>query len=68
MVQHRFDNVAGTAPMWREQEVFRKLHFTMEYKMKILGFITKCFRGNSSNPAMHSDPECKSNGQVKTHG
>ena len=52
MVQHRFDNVAGTAPMWREQEVFRKLHFTMEYKMKILGFITKCFRGNSSDPAM----------------
>ena len=49
-VQHRFDNVAGVAPVWREQDVFKKLHFTMEYKVKIISFISKCFRGNSSDP------------------
>ena len=48
-VQHRFDNVAGVPPVWREKEVFRKLHFTMDCKLKIVGFISKCFRGNSSD-------------------
>ena len=51
MRQHRFDNVAGALPVWREKEVFRKLHFTMEYKMKILGFITQCFKGNANDLA-----------------
>ena len=51
-VQHRFDNVAGVAPVWREHDVFRKLHFTMDYKVKIIGFISKCFRGNSSDSDM----------------
>ena len=53
-VQHRFDNVAGSVPVWREQEVFKKLHLTMDYKIKILGFIFKCFRGNSNDPAVAS--------------
>ena len=53
-VQHRYDNVAGSVPVWREQEVFKKLHFTMDYKKKILGFIFKCFRGNSSDQAVAS--------------
>ena len=53
-VQHRFDNVAGSVPVWREQEVFQKLHLTMDYKIKILGFIFKCFRGNSSDQAAAS--------------
>ena len=51
-VQHRFDNVAGVAPVWREHDVFRKLHFTMDYKVKIIGFISKCFRGSSSDSDM----------------
>ena len=49
-VQHKFDNVAEVAPVWREQDVFKQLHFTMEYKVKIVSFISKCFRGNSSDP------------------
>merc|ERR1711954_102411 len=42
-VQHRFDNVAGIAPVWRERKVFRKLHFTIDCKLKIISFISKCF-------------------------
>ena len=53
-VQHRYENVGGIAPVWREPEVFRKLHFTMDYKLKIIGFISKCFQGNSSDPALAS--------------
>ena len=49
-VQHKFDNKPGATQIWREKEVFRKLHFTMENKMKILSYISNCFRGNAGEP------------------
>ena len=47
-VQHKFDNKPGSTQIWREHEVFRKLHFTMENKLKLLSYISNCFRGNAS--------------------
>ena len=46
--QHKFDNKPGATPIWHETEVFRKLHFTMENKLKIIGHISKCFQSNAS--------------------
>ena len=46
--QHKFDNKPNATPIWRETEVFRKLHFTMENKLKIIGHISKCFQANIS--------------------
>ena len=48
-VQHKFDNKPGATPIWRETEVFKKLHFTVENKLKIVGFIASCFQGNQNN-------------------
>ena len=50
-VQHKFDNKEGATPIWREQEIFRKLHFTKEIKVKIMEHITKCFVCNSEKSA-----------------
>ena len=47
--QHKFDNKPGATQIWRETEVFRKLHFTTENKLKIVGFIASCFKGNQNN-------------------
>ena len=47
--QHIFDNKPGSAPVWREKAVFKKLHLTPENKMKMVGYIASCFRGNSHN-------------------
>ena len=53
-VQHKFDNKEGATPVWREQEVFRKLHFSREIKVKIVEYITKCFICNSEKFASQS--------------
>ena len=45
--QHKFDNKQGATPVWREQEVFKKLHFTMDIKVKIMSHISTCFISNS---------------------
>ena len=45
--QHKFDNKQGATPVWREQEVFKKLHFTMDIKVKIMAHISTCFTSNS---------------------
>ena len=45
--QHRFDNRPGASKVWREPEVFRKLHFTKEIKVKIVEHISKCFMSNT---------------------
>ena len=47
-VQHRWDNKPGCTPVWREEQVFRKLHFVMDIKVKMMGFISKCFLDNSA--------------------
>jgi hypothetical protein len=47
--QHKFDNKPNATQIWRETEVFRKLHFTPENKLKIVGFIASCFKGNQNN-------------------
>ena len=49
--QHRFDNKEGATAIWKEKEVFRKLHLTMENKVKVITNISNCFKGNvQSNP------------------
>ena len=45
--QHKFDTREGVQKVWREREVFRKLHFTQEIKSKIVGFTINCFEQNS---------------------
>ena len=45
--QHKFDNRDGATKIWRENEVFRKLHFTMDVKVKIMDHISTCFITNS---------------------
>jgi hypothetical protein len=41
--QHTFDTRQGTQKVWREKEVFRKLHFTQELKANIVGYAINCF-------------------------
>ena len=45
--QHKFDTVPGVKRIWRESEVFRKLHFVPEQKLKIVEYIMKRFQDNS---------------------
>ena len=45
--QHKFDNKPGAKPIWRDNKVFKKLHFTMENKLEIVEHISNCFRGNA---------------------
>ena len=45
--QHKFDTAPGAKQNLRETEVFRKLHFTQEQKLKIVKYIIKCFEDNS---------------------
>ena len=47
-VQHRFDTRPGATQIWREKDVFRKLHFTMDIKMKLAGHVSSCFKINSN--------------------
>ena len=44
--QHKFDTKPGVTPIWKETKVFRKLHFTMDVKLKLVGYITECFKNN----------------------
>ena len=46
--QHRFDTKEGSTAIWKEREVFRKLHLTMENKVKVINNISSCFKGNST--------------------
>jgi hypothetical protein len=45
--QHKFDTRAGTAKVWRETEVRRKLHFTADIKLRIMTSIQKIFTNNA---------------------
>ena len=47
--QHKFDTLPDAKRIWRETEVFKKLHFTQEQKLKIMGYIMKCFNDNSKH-------------------
>ena len=46
--QHKFDTGKGAKQIWRETEVFRKLHFTLVMKIKIVGFALNCFDQNTN--------------------
>ena len=50
--QHKFDTKPGTTQIWREKEVHRKLHFTMDNKLKIISYINECFKSNSIGQAV----------------
>ena len=52
--QHIFDTKPGATPVWRETDVFRKLHFTMEKKLKMVSHITTCFRENTKRVSGHN--------------
>ena len=41
--QHKFDTNPGTAKIWRETQVRKKLHFTPEIKLKIVSSILNIF-------------------------
>ena len=43
----KFDSRAGTAQVWRETEVQRKLHFTADIKLRIMTSIQKIFTNNA---------------------
>ena len=49
--QHKFDNKPGATQVWRETDVFKKLHFTMENKLKIIQYISSCFDANKEEQA-----------------
>ena len=53
-IQHKFDTNPGATPIWRETEVFRKLHFTMDIKLKLAEHITTCFNINSGQSNSNS--------------
>ena len=42
-LQHKFDTKPGVTPIWREKEVFKKLHLTVENKMKEMQYIIKFY-------------------------
>ena len=44
--QHKFDTKKGAQQIWREREVFRKLHFTQEIKAKIVNSAQDVFENN----------------------
>ena len=45
--QHIFATKPGATKIWRETEVFKKLHFTTDVKLKIISKISSCFKANS---------------------
>ena len=45
--QHKYDTRPGATRIWREQEVAKKLHFTMENKLKIMQYLQKTFKSNA---------------------
>ena len=45
--QHKYDTRPGATSVWREKEVAKKLHFTMENKLKIIQYLQKTFQNNA---------------------
>ena len=45
--QHKFDTREGSAKIWREREVFKKLHFTSDNKLKLIKYLQNTFKNNS---------------------
>ena len=45
--QHKYDTKPNSKRVWEEDEVFKKFHFTMEVKLKILSYINNCFKANA---------------------
>ena len=45
--QHKFDTREGATQIWREKEVFRKLHFTTHIKAKVVSYAINCFEQNT---------------------
>ena len=45
--KHKYDTRPGAKAIWREREVFRKLHFTMENKVKIIEYMQNTFKNNA---------------------
>lgn len=52
--QHIFDTKPGSIPVWRESQVFKKLHFTMERKLKLVSHLSTCFKENAERVKGHN--------------
>ena len=50
--QHKFDNKPGAKQVWREQEVFKKLHFTAENKLKVVQYLQNKFKNSMGKPGV----------------
>ena len=57
--QHKYDTKPGSKAIWREKEVFRKLHFTMENKMKIVVYMQKTFKNNAKRASITTNTTTK---------
>ena len=44
--QHKFDTRPGASKIWREDDVFKKLHFTSLNKLKIVRYLQNTFKNN----------------------
>ena len=53
-VQHIFDTKPGATQVWRETEVFKKLHFTVDVKLKLVKYVTTCFAANTERVTSQS--------------
>ena len=44
--QHKFDTRPGASKIWREDDVFKKLHFTSPNKLKVVRYLQNTFKNN----------------------
>ena len=46
--QHKYDTMQGAAQVWRERQLFKKLHFTMANKLKLMKYLQNTFKSNTN--------------------
>ena len=57
--QHKYDTRPGTKAIWREKEVFSKLHFTMENKLKIVVYMQNTLKINAKRASISTTSTTK---------
>ena len=57
--QHKYDTRPGKKAIWREKEVFNKLHFTMENKLKIVVYLQKTLKINAKRASINTTSTTK---------
>ena len=46
--QHKYDTRQGAVQVWRERQVFKKIHFTMANKLKLMKYLQNTFKSNAN--------------------